>query len=173
MLSTHKLAQVREASCHLRIPNVGEFFIAAAGASGALAGLVFVALSVNIADIIRHPHLPARAAATIASLILILVSSMAVLIPQRALFLGIEVFLFGAYTWWLQVVSARNGFQARAYSKRPAWEARLNAALGQAQTLPFIAGAVFLIAGDQCGMYWLAVGSISVFVFSTLNSWCC
>ena len=42
------------------------FFVAASGASAALAGLVFVALSVNISHIIKAPHLPPRAAATIA-----------------------------------------------------------------------------------------------------------
>ena len=44
------------------------FFIAAAGASASLAGLVFVALSVNINRILEYPQLPSRAAATIGTL---------------------------------------------------------------------------------------------------------
>jgi hypothetical protein len=70
------------------------FFMTAAGASASLAGLVFVALSVNITRILQYPHLPARAGATIASLIQILVCSIAVLIPQPTLALGIEVLVF-------------------------------------------------------------------------------
>jgi hypothetical protein len=57
------------------------FFIAAAGASPALAGLVIVAVSVNINSILKFSHLPARAGAAIGSLILILVASMAALVP--------------------------------------------------------------------------------------------
>ena len=66
-----------------------------AGASAALAGLVFVALSVNIAHILQYSNLPSRAAATIGSLILILVSSMAALIHQPMQVLGIEILIFG------------------------------------------------------------------------------
>lgn len=65
------------------------FFIAAAGASASLAGLIFVALSVNIDRILKVSHLPARAGATIGNLILILICSVAVLIPQPVLALGI------------------------------------------------------------------------------------
>jgi hypothetical protein len=39
------------------------FVIVDAGCSAALAGLVIVAISVNIARILEFPHLPARAAA--------------------------------------------------------------------------------------------------------------
>ena len=42
-----------------------DFFTACAGASAALAGLIFVALSVNIGEILKFEHLPARAAAAI------------------------------------------------------------------------------------------------------------
>lgn len=147
------------------------FFVAAAGASAALAGLVFVALSVNISSILRAPNLPPRAAATIGALILILVSSMAVLIPEPAPALGFEIVLFGLYGCWLQFVSAREGFAARIRLQRPKWEAILNAALGQIQILPFVVGGVLLLTGRDSGFYFVASGCIAVFVFSVLNSW--
>jgi hypothetical protein len=148
-----------------------DFFVAAAGASGALAGLVFVALSVNISNILRAPQLPPRAAATIGMLILILVCSMAALIPQPQAALGVEIFAFSLCGVWLQLLSAHRGFAARAQLQRPRWESVLNAALGQVQTLPFVIGGILLLTRRQSGVYWVAAGCLAIFVFSVLNAW--
>jgi hypothetical protein len=147
------------------------FFVAASGASAALAGLVFVALSVNISHIIKAPHLPPRAAATISTLILILVCSMAELIPQRPPTLGVEIFVFGICGYYLQVESARQTIAARSQFNRPRWESVLHALLGQIQVLPFIIGGILLWAGRNYGSYWIGAGCIAIFIFSVLNSW--
>jgi hypothetical protein len=148
-----------------------DFFIAAASASAALAGLVFVALSVNISRIIQYPHLPPRAAATMATLILILVCSMAALIPQPGRALGIEITLFAIYCCWRQIVSARHGFAARAQLQRPRWESNFNAAVGQVEVLPFVVGGILLALRHSGGFYWVSAGCIAIFIFSVLNAW--
>src|SRR5277367_1871444 len=125
------------------------FFMTAAGASASLAGLVFVALSVNITRILQYPHLPSRAGATIASLIQILVCSMAVLIPQPALALGIEILVFGCIGWLLKVWSSYRAITDGKRVQRPASEAISETVLGQIQTLPFIAGGILLVAGND------------------------
>jgi hypothetical protein len=68
-----------------------DFFITAAGTSAALVGLVIVAISVNVERILKEPHLPSRGGATVAALVLILVSSMAELIPQSSAAIAIEI----------------------------------------------------------------------------------
>jgi hypothetical protein len=147
------------------------FFIAAASASAALAGLVFVALSVNISRIIGAEHLPSRAGAAIGMLMLILVCSMAALIPQGSTALGIETILFSFCGWHLQIVSARSGFAVRAKWNRPAWESVLNAVLGQTQVVPFAIGGALLLAGHPSGLGWIAGGCIGVFLASALAAW--
>ena len=82
------------------------FFLAAASASAALAGLVIVAVSVNITRILQFPQLPTRAAATVVNLILILVSSMATLVPQPARVMGFEIAIFGLLSWLFEVRSS-------------------------------------------------------------------
>jgi hypothetical protein len=148
-----------------------DFFVAAAGASAALAGLVFVALSVNISNILRSVHPPARAAAAIGALILILVSSLAALIRQPAPALGVEILLFAPYALWLQLSSTRLGIAARSKLQRPLWEGVLNAVTGQLQVLPFVIGGILLLAGHDRGIYWIAGGCIAIFIFSVLNAW--
>jgi hypothetical protein len=84
-----------------------EFFTSAAGASATLVGLVIVAVSVNVQRILEHPQLPSRSGATVAALVLILVSSLAELIPQPIKALAIEILVFGLLVWLLQLWSAR------------------------------------------------------------------
>lgn len=147
------------------------FFIAAAGSAAALAGLVIVAISVNITRILEFSHLPARAAATIARLILILVTSMAALIPQSLHALGAEVLVFAFSCWFLEIRSNRRGMHAHKQLGRPRFESILEVVSGQVQLLPFVIGAALLLTHRLSGPYWIAAGVIAIFIFSTLNVW--
>ena len=71
-------------------------FVAAAGASAALTGLVFVAVSINIQEILRLPGVPDRALATLMLLLGAVVISLLPLIPdQSGTALGIELVVVG------------------------------------------------------------------------------
>ena len=71
------------------------FATAEVGAAAALTGLLFVAVSINLARILAFPKLPARAAETLVVLLLALVASSLVLLPQNVRFLGAEVGAIG------------------------------------------------------------------------------
>jgi hypothetical protein len=147
------------------------FFVAAAGASAALAGLLFVALSVNISRILQYPQLPSRAGAAIAALLLILITSMVALIQQSARSLGIEVLMFGAAAWFIETWAARRSFLADRKSRRPRHEVIFETLMGQIQALPFCAGGIMLIGSHAAGMYWIATGVIAIFILSIVNAW--
>jgi modulator of FtsH protease len=67
-------------------------FAASAGASAALTGLLFVAVSVNIERILDFSGLPERALQTLLMLLSAVIISLAVLIPgQSAAALGVEL----------------------------------------------------------------------------------
>ena len=148
-----------------------DFFVASAGASAALAGLVIVAVSVNVARIIEFPNLPPRAAATIGSLILILVCAVAGLIPQSAHALGVELLAFGVAGWVFIAWCAWHSFDHSRRGGRPWHESAIEISLGQLETIPFVVCGITLLAGAGGGLYWLAAGFVAVFVFSLANTW--
>src|SRR5215210_848044 len=74
----------------------GDFFVASAGASAALTGLVFVAVSINIERILRYPGLPERALETVLLLPGVVVVSLLGLVPgQSRTALGAELLAEG------------------------------------------------------------------------------
>jgi hypothetical protein len=148
------------------------FFTVAAEASATLAGLVIVAVSVNVNRILQYPQLPARAGAAIAALLLILLSSIATLIPQSMRFLGTEIFFFGGFCWMLEIYSARKAITTRAQSHRPLHELAIQIFFGQLQTLPFIAGgAAMVLFNMPRALYAIAFGIMVIFFASTANAW--
>jgi modulator of FtsH protease len=86
-----------------------EFFVAAIGASAALLGLLFVAISINLEFILKYPHLPGRAAGSLGTLQCALVVWCFGPAPgQSAGALGIEIILIAAVVA-VQAVGSRSG----------------------------------------------------------------
>jgi hypothetical protein len=66
------------------VGNWNVFFAAEAGGSATLAGLIFVAVSINVERILKYATLPSRAAQTLATLILVQLVATFTLVPARA-----------------------------------------------------------------------------------------
>ncbi|HSN18737.1 MAG TPA: hypothetical protein VLV87_11090 [Gammaproteobacteria bacterium] len=154
-----------------QLKNWANFFIAAASASSALAGLVMVALSVNVKKIINYRHLPARAGAAIAMLMLILVSSMASLMNQPLWTLACEIMVMAAWAWAIEIWTARQVIIGHAEVKRPRYETVRFVLLGQLQVVPYVVGGLLLLLGRYQGLYWIGAGTMLVFTFSVMESW--
>jgi hypothetical protein len=70
------------------------FFSAMIAAAAALTGLLFVAVSINLDRIVKGgKFLPARAAETVATLLLVVAISAFTLIPQGTRLVGLEVLI--------------------------------------------------------------------------------
>jgi hypothetical protein len=74
-----------------------ELFVAAVSASAALLGLLLT-ISINLEEILKHRHLPARVAGTLGTLLSVLVVCSFGLAPgQSNRTLGVEILASGAF----------------------------------------------------------------------------
>ncbi len=148
-----------------------ELMVAVVGAMAALAGLFFVALSINVDEIIRLRRLPGRAAATVAMLIILLLAGVVVLIPgQPTWSVGAEIMVLGLLV---------TPFTAAAMRPREDDDPRLNSFKYRTQPvlvmlvpcLTLIIAGISLIAEAGGGLYWLAVTFVTGTFACMTNAW--
>lgn len=141
------------------------FFVAEAGAAAALAGLLFVSISINLARILEFPALPPRAAEALGALLAVLVLSLLALIPnQSAQSFGAEVMILGLLMWiGLSAAALRTG--------KPQRRAVLRILINQLPPLTFIAAGVMLYTGHPAGLYWLVPATFLAFAAGIFGAW--
>lgn len=152
----------------------GEFGVGAAGATAALAGLLIVAISVNVKEILASRVATRGASSTIASLVLALVAALLMLVPGQSLpVMGVELLVALLPATALQVrslVAAAADRRAGASGVTPGVLGAI-AALAMLQFAPFVVAGVLLIAGLAAGLYAVAAGVVLVIIASMVTAW--
>jgi hypothetical protein len=147
------------------------FNVAVAGVAGALAGLLIVALSVNISTIIASRQLLERAAAGIAALVLTVVVCAIGLIPgQSALAYGLETCAAAAAAG---IFGVRAAHAVLVGEGTPTRTARLvKSALGVAPASVVAAGGVVLLLGAvPTGLGLVAAGALLAISVAVVVAW--
>ena len=146
-----------------------DLFVATAGAGAALAGLVFVAVSINIERILKFENLPERALETVILLLGVVIVSIAGLVPgQDNVALGIELLALGLI---LTFVVGRLLVSARPTGNEPRlW---LTTRLGMLAwaTLPYAIGGLSVLVTNGAGLYWVAFGIVGALIAAVANAW--
>ena len=139
-----------------------DFFMGTIGASAALTGLLFVAISINLEQILKYPQLPGRAAGTLGILVSALVVSGFALAPgQSNRVLGIEIAAAGAVVA-VQALWVVHG--------KDAWVVEHLVTL-LLPSVAFVIGGVSLAVGEGGGLYWVLAGILFAFVSASINGW--
>jgi hypothetical protein len=148
-----------------------DFFVGTIGASAALTGLLFVAISINLQQILKYPQLPGRAAGTLGILVCALVVSGFGLAPgQGNRAVGLEILVTGA------VVVVQALWVTRRKQDKKEQQGRSSQPVEQLvsmllPSLAFVAGGLSLIAGGGGGLYWVLSAILLAFVVASLNAW--
>ena len=145
-----------------------DLFAMSGGAAAALAGLIFVAVSLNHEAILEVPALPALAARTLSILIGLLLLSLVALVPgQSRVVLGIEVLVIGA---GLAAVVLTTTLRNLGGSELLRWRASL-ISLAIAAAVPAVIAGGSLICGIGGGLYWLLLELVFGIVVAVYYGW--
>jgi modulator of FtsH protease len=146
------------------------FFIASAGAAAALAGLLFVVLSINLAQILRGPGMASRAGETFIPLAVILIISLLALVPGHPIkAFGVELIAIGGSVWSASTSIQVGAFRARHFMK--AWHFIFRLLVNQPANLGILVAGLSLEIGFSGGLYWLIPSIILAFTGAMANAW--
>ncbi len=144
-----------------------EFASTVAGGAAALAGLMFVGLSLNLTEVLAFPGVAARAAATLGLTVAILLIAVFLATPgQDNRVLAAEIGLVGLFT--AVGVAAATRRQRAAQHRNRALVAML---------LLFIPGPLLIIGAISLwceaggGLYWVTAAVAMGFASATGNAW--
>jgi hypothetical protein len=147
-----------------------DFCVAVVGASAALTGLLFVAVSINLGQILTTDALATRALSTMILFVVPLVVGILTLVPEQPpSALGLELVLTG-------VVAGSGLLRINRPANRGEHEPRwswLLVRLGPSVTVSLflvLAGAG-LITGTGGGLYWVAPSIVESFVAGLATVW--
>ena len=146
-----------------------EFFVALAGAGAALTGLLFVAASLNLKQILAYPSLPVRVGETLSIMLSLVLLSVFMLVPGQgrtaagAEILLLGVVLTGVLLYWRLRLPRGPGDPLR-------WTL-VAAGIVLAATVPMIIAGVSVLAGSGGGFYWLVPAVVMALVGSVANAW--
>jgi hypothetical protein len=147
------------------------FFSAEVGAAAALTGLVIVAVSINLKQILAVPILPVRAVETLFLLMGALIVASLGLTPGQPLWgFGVEAFAIGLL---ITLTAFRSTFYHRQTIEPEFRFERLyqRAMIVLVAAGPFIVGGIILMGGGTGGLYWVMAGVILALVVGVLNAW--
>jgi modulator of FtsH protease len=148
----------------------GDYFLATAGVGAALAGLVFVAFSINLRAILDAPGAVGRGAEALLQLVGPTFVAIVGLWPADTLSrIGLALAAVGIVLWviatWIQV----NWFLTPGTASRIQRLSRVG--IGQVATLPTIVAGVSVASGVGLGLDYLLIGVTASLAAGLTGAW--
>jgi len=139
-------------------------------ASAALTGLIFVAVSINLRQIVGQDNLISRSAKALFTLAGMLVMSTLCLVPShRPLVLGMELIVLGTVLWLSTTRAQWLAAHQNPYGSRG--QRLLHFLLTQASSIPVLVAGGSLVVGVGGGLYWLVAAAVFSLVAALIDAW--
>jgi hypothetical protein len=146
------------------------FGTTAATAAATLTGLLFIAVSINLKEILNNAPLPGRAAQTLIFFALPMVAALLLVVPAQArTALGGELIATGVFAGAMALVIDHRAGRSPA---EPSWSrplTRIVPMTGSCACL-IVAGAS-LPAQAGGGLYWLVPATVFAIIAGLVNTW--
>jgi len=145
-------------------------FSTEASVGATLTGLVFIALSINLKQILELPGLAGRAGEALLLLMLPILVGLAGVLPQTSLRpLGVEFVAIGLIEWALVTRILTSG--RKPARERPTHEFLLRCLGAELGVLPTIVAGGILVAEHPAALWWQAAGTAVAIVAGVGDAW--
>jgi hypothetical protein len=146
------------------------FLSAEVGASAALAGLLFVAVSINLSRIIANPHLTPRVVKALTSLAGIVFFASLCLVPgQSNSVLGSELIILGVLIWFIIIINQRQHARGNPYLS--GFQKFFTSLLAHTSAIPLVVCGISLHFSAGGGLFWLVPAVLISFLSALLDAW--
>jgi hypothetical protein len=152
-----------------KLGSWGELYLMLGGASAALIGLLFVAATLHIREIVGNPMFKIRVQNSTLILIGTLIQAAIILTPQPLRFVGIELLVLNLWGLWFPV-----SLTYTAMTKRPSGRGGFSIYRGIAFMTGYvfgIAGSIALILDAGWGLYLVTFCYVSTVISTVWNAW--
>ena len=146
-----------------------DFFLATAGAAAALAGLLFVALSLHMRYIATETVYREMARGSLIGLVMALVLSLLVLAHQPVRWLGIGAALAGAA--YLGIVAGQQVFSLRRSGRPLPGESLVRSIVGYFLAFVGLVTGLGIAFEIGPGLYVIALIVVAIVMWSLWNAW--
>ena len=144
-------------------------FGATVAATAALAGLVFVGISINLDRVMGSELLVERAAETFLAVVSILLASTLGLVPgQSSELLGLELLVLGAGTWG---VLLRIHIRSLPNEETSALQKAIRIGIGEAAAISMGVSGLTLLVGRGGGLSWMAPAIVLSLCSAFIGAW--
>jgi modulator of FtsH protease len=146
------------------------FFVAETAAAAALLGLLFVALSINLKQVIEAGGLADRGLVALLLLLSILITGLLLAMPdQPPPVPGIEAAAMAVVTGVLATLLGLRGLRAAAAEYRGNFMQNIGSNI--AVLVPMLIGGILKLGGGEAGFYWVGAGMCLTIVKAVSEGW--
>ncbi len=148
-----------------------DLYVMLGTSSAALIGLLFIATSIHLGEVVSNPGCRVRSYNQTLYLLTLLVEAILILVPQPVPFLGAELMVLNMVGLWF-TISTTYTFIYKHRDDRHRGGMKMSRAIPLSVAyLLGLAGGIALIQGSHWGMYIVTVSYTTLLVTVVLGAW--